>query len=99
RVGRFLSIDPLAKKYPFYSPYSFSGNRVLDAVELEGKEPSSVNIQLTNNKGEKIKDYFDAAKGTTHLPENYFSGYLSFLGVKSNQFPLNSFVDISYNID
>ncbi|MEZ4775548.1 MAG: HNH endonuclease [Bacteroidia bacterium] len=32
-------MDPLAAKYPFYSPYAFSGNRVLDAVELEGAEP------------------------------------------------------------
>jgi RHS repeat-associated protein len=39
RVGRFLSMDPLASHYPFYSPYSFSGNRVIDAVELEGLEP------------------------------------------------------------
>ena len=39
RIGRFLSIDPLAPKYPFYSPYAFSGNRVIDAVELEGLEP------------------------------------------------------------
>ncbi|MEZ4775752.1 MAG: hypothetical protein R3D00_21410 [Bacteroidia bacterium] len=39
RLGRFLSVDPLAPKYPFYSPYAFSGNRVLDAVELEGAEP------------------------------------------------------------
>ena len=38
RIGRFLSVDPLAGKYPFYSPYAFSGNRVLDAVELEGLE-------------------------------------------------------------
>ncbi len=40
RLGRFLSIDPLAPEYPFYSPYVFSGNRVIDAVELEGLEPS-----------------------------------------------------------
>jgi RHS repeat-associated protein len=43
RIGRFLSIDPLASKYPFYSPYAFSGNRVIDCVELEGLEPSGVN--------------------------------------------------------
>jgi RHS repeat-associated protein len=40
RLGRFLSLDPLAPEYPFYSPYAFSGNRVIDAVELEGLEPS-----------------------------------------------------------
>lgn len=39
RVGRFFAIDPLTKKYPFYSPYSFSGNRVIDSRELEGLEP------------------------------------------------------------
>ena len=39
RIGRFLSIDPLAGKYPQWSPYAFSGNRVIDAVELEGLEP------------------------------------------------------------
>ncbi len=42
RLGRFLSVDPLSAEYPFYSPYSFSGNRVLDAVELEGLEPAGV---------------------------------------------------------
>lgn len=39
RIGRFLSVDPLTASYPFYTPYSFSGNRVIDAVELEGLEP------------------------------------------------------------
>ncbi len=39
RVGRFLSIDPLARNYPFYSPYAFSGNRVIDSREIEGLEP------------------------------------------------------------
>lgn len=26
RVGKFLSVDPLAKQYPFYTPYQFAGN-------------------------------------------------------------------------
>ena len=39
RIGRFFSVDPLTAKYPFYSPYAFSGNRVVDAFELEGLEP------------------------------------------------------------
>lgn len=38
RVGRFLSIDPLAAKYPHNSPYAFSENRVVDYIELEGLE-------------------------------------------------------------
>ena len=41
RVGRFFAPDPLFTKYPWYSPYQFSGNRVIDMVELEGLEPAS----------------------------------------------------------
>jgi RHS repeat-associated protein len=42
RIGRFLSIDPISSDYPYYSPYVFSGNRVIDAVEIEGLQPSRV---------------------------------------------------------
>ncbi len=38
RVGRFFTVDPLTKQYPFYSPYQFSGNRVISHRELEGGE-------------------------------------------------------------
>ena len=38
RIGRFLSIDPLAAKYPHNGPYNFSENRVIDGIELEGLE-------------------------------------------------------------
>ena len=40
RIGRFFAVDPLASKYPYYSVYAFSGNRVIDAIELEGLEPA-----------------------------------------------------------
>src|SRR6218665_3861694 len=38
RLGRFFAIDPLSGSYPWNSPYAFSENRVIDAVELEGLE-------------------------------------------------------------
>jgi len=38
RVGRFLSIDPLQKKYPFYTPYQFAGNMPIAAVDQDGME-------------------------------------------------------------
>jgi RHS repeat-associated protein len=37
-IGRFLSRDPLAKTYPFYSPYQFAANTPIAAVDLEGLE-------------------------------------------------------------
>ncbi|WP_423737731.1 RHS repeat-associated core domain-containing protein [Chitinophaga caseinilytica] len=39
RLGKFLSIDPLTTKYPFYSPYQFAGNTPVNAIDLDGAEP------------------------------------------------------------
>ena len=38
RVGRFFAVGSLAGKYPWYTPYQFSGNKVIAFVELEGLE-------------------------------------------------------------
>ena len=38
-MARFMNIDPLTEDYNNWSPYVFSGNRVVDARELEGLEP------------------------------------------------------------
>ena len=50
RVGRFFAVDPLFKEYAFNSPYAFSMNRIIDAVELEGKEALLVRKVYYNNK-------------------------------------------------
>ena len=42
RVGRFFAVDPLAAKYAHYTPYSFSGNKLINAIELEGLEESEL---------------------------------------------------------
>ncbi|MCB9169175.1 MAG: hypothetical protein H6594_02355 [Flavobacteriales bacterium] len=38
RVGRFMSIDPLAAQYPWNSPYAFAENCVISCIDLEGLE-------------------------------------------------------------
>lgn len=45
RVGGFFAVNPLEKNYPYYSPYAFSENSVIDRVELEGFE-SAFDIQM-----------------------------------------------------
>ncbi len=45
-IGRFMSVDPLAEKYNTWSPYTFSGNRVIDARELEGLEPVPIQYYI-----------------------------------------------------
>jgi len=39
RLGRFLSVDPLTKEYPWYTPYQFAGNTPIEAVDIDGLEP------------------------------------------------------------
>ncbi|MCF6307812.1 MAG: hypothetical protein L3J09_07635 [Flavobacteriaceae bacterium] len=43
RVGRFFAVDPLTSRYPHYTPYSFSGNKVIAYRELEGLEELEIN--------------------------------------------------------
>src|SRR5690606_2002586 len=58
----FLSVDPLTKDYPFYTPYQFAGNKPISAVDLDGLEEidyrvmrvlengtALVHIQITEN--------------------------------------------------
>ncbi|MFW5983344.1 MAG: hypothetical protein ACOCQ4_02495 [bacterium] len=49
RIGRFLSIDPLTKDYPWNSPYAFSENRVIDGIDLEGLEYYSIKRNPTED--------------------------------------------------
>ena len=39
RLGKFLSLDPLANIFPFYTPYQFAGNQPIWATDLDGGEP------------------------------------------------------------
>lgn len=38
RVGRWLSLDPLANKYPNQTPYHFTGNNPILFVDYDGKD-------------------------------------------------------------
>jgi RHS repeat-associated protein len=41
RLGRFLSVDPLYKEYPWYTPYQFAGNKPIQSVDVDGAEENS----------------------------------------------------------
>lgn len=38
RLGKFLSVDPLFKEYPWNSTYVFAENDVIRSIDLDGKE-------------------------------------------------------------
>ena len=37
-IAKFLSVDPLTKSYPWYTPYQFAGNTPIGAIDLDGLE-------------------------------------------------------------
>ncbi|MCW3094074.1 MAG: hypothetical protein JWP81_5143 [Ferruginibacter sp.] len=38
RLGRFLSMDPLTKSFPWYTPYQYAGNKPILCIDLDGLE-------------------------------------------------------------
>jgi RHS repeat-associated protein len=50
RLGRFLSVDPLTKKFPFYTPFQFAGNIPIAAIDLDGLEDYIVVHWTSNDK-------------------------------------------------
>jgi len=59
RLGRFFAVDPLTAKYPWYTPYQFSGNKVIQFLELEGLEEGENQINI----GAQIKAGWHAFLG------------------------------------
>jgi RHS repeat-associated protein len=72
RAGRFFARDPLAHKYPWYSPYQFSGNKVIRFVELEGLEennPSIFTKSLNVVAGDYYRNRMNAYITKNEIPE------------------------------
>ncbi|WP_430901852.1 RHS repeat-associated core domain-containing protein [Paraflavitalea sp. sgz302555] len=51
-IGRFLSVDPLSKSYPWYTPYQFAGNKPIFAIDVDGLEdaPYSIGRAVSRNE-------------------------------------------------
>lgn len=72
RLGRFIIVDPLTKKYPYYTPYQFAGNTPIVAADLDGKEPdikfeSAYSSNFIGGDGVDKKAYsqaFDKSSGS-----------------------------------
>ena len=62
RIGRFLSIDPKYKSYPYWSPYLFGANNPIRFIDIYGEGPY-----------DKVKEGYDrltsAEKGVIFRPQ------------------------------
>ncbi len=48
RLGRFLSIDPLSRKFAMLTPYQFASNTPIQAVDLDGLEAAKVKKDVSS---------------------------------------------------
>jgi RHS repeat-associated protein len=46
---RFVSVDPLQFKYPYYTPYQYAGNKPISFIDLDGGEEKKVEEPPPNN--------------------------------------------------
>ena len=54
RVGRFMSIDPLQKKFPELSPYQFASNGPISNMDLDGRESYWYKFDIDKKTGNVV---------------------------------------------
>src|SRR6185312_10676284 len=87
-LGRFLSVDPLTKSYPWLTPYQFSGNNPVRFIDLDGLEVANPSI---------FRTAWNAITGDFHL--NRMNSYLTENKLSSdNVIELNNETSVVYQV-
>ncbi len=55
-LGKFLSVDPLASSFPFYTPYQFAGNKPICSLDLDGLEDIYYMKSFKDKQGDAVID-------------------------------------------
>ena len=58
RLGRFLSIDPRYKEFPFMSPYLFAANTPIQAIDENGEGPTFTNKKEAQRIADNVNAIF-----------------------------------------
>jgi len=80
RLGRFMSIDPQSKRYPWNSPYNYAEDRPIDGIDENGESWKWVTWRFWETKEVKAARVFadqvggqvnkvDAHNATVYVPE------------------------------
>ncbi|MGN6492810.1 MAG: RHS repeat-associated core domain-containing protein, partial [Agriterribacter sp.] len=84
RVGRFLSVDPLTKTFPWYTPYQFAGNKPIWATDLDGLEENTTSTYVYRPPVLSLKPTFrgtiSITDATAQKAHKTFEGSYSQLG-------------------
>lgn len=66
QIAKFLSVDPLTKNYPWYTPYQFAGDNPIRFIDLDGLEPA----ENAPNYGHNHILTFEKAADIINQPSN-----------------------------
>jgi RHS repeat-associated protein len=72
-LGRFLSVDPLTRKFPMLTPYQFSSNRPIDCIDLDGLESVHYSSFFQSRLGGKMIMQVFTASGLRKEVEESFA--------------------------
>lgn len=90
-IRKWLSVDPLADKYPNISPYAYCGWNPINAIDPDGREEWELDVntgkfQNIGNKGGSVTDYYSV--GT--YDGDKFSSYSDYV-IERGDGAINSF--------
>jgi RHS repeat-associated protein len=68
RLGKFLSVDPLTKDFPWYTPYQFAGNTPIQAIDLDGEEEKHYTLTLNKNGSATLTNIPSKTKEYNEIP-------------------------------
>jgi len=111
RIGKFFSVDPLAKDYPWNSTYAFAENDVIRAIDLEGLEKQVAidgtvingpyNIKKINAK--KVEQNISLLRTGNLTKINFLISYnktgQKYYNTSSNQKDNNSLIEFTANTE
>lgn len=82
RLGRFFSRDPLFRNFPWNSPYAFSENKVISAIELEGRESWSLTYGVPSDQKDAVLKSYTAAMSSMNVIHTFLDalGFVPVLG-------------------
>ena len=85
--SRFLSVDPLARQFPFYTPYQFAGNKPIECIDLDGLEDLNYRFIGYNKKGQALISVAISEGSTSNSNGGRFKAHNSKTGVATPRFP------------
>ena len=103
KIAKFLSVDPLAKSYPWYTPYQFAGNKPIVAIDLDGLEEKVATVKYIAADGSKLelpsaaKVYLSTGLMKDHEIEQTEGQELVFEHNFADFFPKGSVASFNYN--